>query len=273
VNLILTSRAYHDANKGKRPEMHKKLVEAMTKAEPEKLKDTVVRLEGTNWKDDYLWKKERGEKLPWFERIGGRVWHNPKTHFLQKLLSTAGSPVTTPLVNLLRASHYNPAADAAAVYGDEPAVTTHETGHAIDFNTPKIHTPKDPNNPGSINRLGNLGYQAAYSIPVAALVHEARANMRSQAALRSGLADDKKTYDEIMARRARVLPTGYGSYVGGAAASLISPSLSAPMALAGMAGGKIYGMARPHRPTTDKAPTAQPGETTKTSALLLHYLT
>ena len=220
-NLILSLRAYNRADKEDRPKKHEELAKAMESARPEELKDTVLRLEGTDLVDDLLWKKVRdGEKLPWTSRIGGRTWQNPRTSLFGKALGTAVYPVVT-LMNLFRASHYNPFSDAAVVYGDVPAATTHELGHAIDFNS------VSGKRPGFFRRLGRDAYTLLYPIMPLGLWHEGMANFRSRLALERALKDKPDLLHQIMVERDKVLPAGYGSYIAD---------------LPGMIGGKLVGL-------------------------------
>jgi hypothetical protein len=238
LNLILTGRAYHNASAKDRPEKHQAIAKAMEAAAPDQLNDTVVRLEGTDLIDDMLWKKRHGDQDPgrWYNRIGGRIMQNPRTSLLGKGFGMVGAIPSSLLTNLTRSSHYNPAADAASIYGDEPAVTTHELGHAIDFND------QSGKNPGLVGKLTRDGYDALYTfVPPLRLFHEGQANLKSRSALDQGLKDKPDDLHNILVRRDRVLPAGYGSYVGG----LVPPLLGAnPMALTGLVAGKAMGIAR-----------------------------
>ncbi len=238
--LLMTGRALHDPSIKGRPEGHKAVADAMTEAEPDALKDTVLRLGGTNLVDDLIWKKERGQDLPWYSQVGGRVWHNPRTTVLGKLVGTVGAPLGSLLTPLTRGSHYNPEADSAAIYADEPAISSHELGHAIDFN--KVGPTTQQTGLARFGRaLGRDAYRAAY-LPVLNLYHEAEANRHSRDALERGMADDPKQLQQLTEDRNRILPAGYGSYIGSAANTLAGGAL--PFApLAGMLGGKAYGAA------------------------------
>lgn len=210
-NLILSGRALHSANKADRPDKHRALAKAMESAAPDQLNDTVVRLEGTDLIDDLLWKKRHGTQDPgrWYDRIGGRIWQNPRTSLIGKGIGTLGAIPNALLANLGRSSHYNQYSDAASIYGDEPAVTTHELGHAIDFND------KGGKNPDLKRQLLRDGYGLLYAaVPPARLWHEGQANIKSRAALDAGLKDKPDELHNILVRRDRVLPAGYGSYVG-----------------------------------------------------------
>jgi len=232
-NLIMSGRALHSANKGDRPEKHEALAKAMESVAPDQLNDTVVRLEGTDLVDDMLWKKRHGDQDPgrWYNRIGGRIMQNPRTSLLGKGLGMAGAIPGAVFSNLFRSSHYSPAADAASIYGDEPAVTTHELGHAIDFND------QSGKNPGLGGKLTRDGYGLLYGlVSPARLWHEGQANIKSRSALDRGLKDKPDDLHNILWRRDRVLPAGYGSYVGD-----VVPGVGP---LTGMIAGRVGGIAR-----------------------------
>lgn len=246
--LLLTENAYTDPTrtltqefKKDRFKEHERNARLIEKYNPEALKDTVVRLGGVDSVDDLLWKKDRGENLPWYKRIGGRVLQNPKTGLIGKLLgypSTFISNIQTPLS---RASHYNPITDTVAEFMDEPAVTQHELGHALDFNT---LYGLNPGKGSMLNRAGKGFLRDAYALfnhpylpRFLTLLPEARANLLSDAALKHALGENSKKYKETNLRRQEVLPAGYGSYVGGAL-----PIPGGP--LLGMGLGKLYGILR-----------------------------
>src|SRR5690606_28949774 len=63
---------------------------------------------------------------------------------------------------------------------------------------------------------------------------EMRANRLSDEALRKALGENSQEYRERDLRRREVLPGGIGTYVGALA--------GAPGALAGLVGGKVYGL-------------------------------
>jgi hypothetical protein len=236
VNLILSGRSHHNAGKGDRPKAHAALAKAMESAAPEQLSDTVLRTEGTDFVDDMLWKKRHGDKDPgpWYNRIGGRIMQNPRTTSPMKALAALVYIPNAISSNLMRSSHYSPAADAAVVYGDEPAVSTHELGHAVDFNDQS--GPK----PGLGGRAVRDAYTLLYGmVPPARLWHEGQANLKSNTALNEGLKDDPVALNDIKVRRDRVLPAGYGSYVGWALTSFGGDPI---LPAAGLIGGKLVGL-------------------------------
>lgn len=221
---------------------HRDATEEFSRVRPQELSDTVVRYGGTDFIDDYLWKKERGEELPWYEQVGGRLMQSRRTGPLGKLHGAVSAIPTTLLTNLLRASHYNPATDAVGQYIDDPTITEHELGHAIDFNETK---PSDNwltrQGQGTLRDL----YTAAYGLPFVNLLHEAQANRESHKALTESVTDPDELFRREQARRA-TLPAGYGSYVGNAVGQAITLGTGAPVnfgGLSGLAAGKLYGLA------------------------------
>ena len=238
---------------GDRAQKHHDLAKTIEEGAPEgSLQNTKLRLGGSDTIDDVLWKKERpGEDLPWYKQIGGRVMHNPHSGIFGK----AQGMLTTPIANLYaatgRSSHYNPASDVATNYMDSPAITGHELGHAIDFNT-VAGKPSQNFAKRQLQGLGRDAYSALYqadSLPGTSLIpgmaatklwHEAQANIKSHDALRKGLKDKPDELHEHEVARSRTLPAGYGSYVGNAVGSVV-PGMGSVGALAGLIGGKAYG--------------------------------
>lgn len=235
-SLIMSGRALHNPQATpERIQSHTDTANMFAKARPDQLKDTVLRLGGTNIVDDLVWKKERhGEDLPWYKQIGGRVWNNPRTSLIGKLLGTVGTPISNVMSSLTRGSHYNPHTDTAVQFMDEPSVTEHELGHAIDFNQVTGKKPAKSMLGRFGQRLGRDAYGLAYSIPPVKLWHEGKANIESNEALEEGLADKPDELADRKARRWETLPAGYGSYIGNVA----GPQFALP----GMIAGKAVGM-------------------------------
>jgi len=236
--------------KNPKKEKHKKIVELLSKHRPDALSETVVRLGGPNLWDDMVWKAERdGEDLPWYKQLGGRVLQNPRTGPIGKILGYPSAPIKWLVSALTRGPNYDPTSDAVHQMWDNPSVTEHELGHAIDFN--KLTTG------GKIPKslLGRLGhgtlrdlYGEAYRIPFVNLIHETEANRESEEALAEGLSKEdflKRTKD-----RSKYLPSGIGSYVGAGLGSLGGMAIGDPSgalkglgAIGGAIGGKIGGPA------------------------------
>lgn len=239
-NLILTGRALHNPQYGDRPKAHKETADLMQSVRPEALKDTVLRLGGTNLIDDLVWKKERGESLPWYKQIGGRVMHNPRTSILGKMIGIPRSLIAAGVTPLVRGSHYNPESDVAVNYMDEQPVTEHELGHAIDFNTiaGQPSTKKGLKGFGErqVTGLGRDLYGMSYGIPAATLWHEGAANVRSSNALQEALKNKPEEWRKRQIRRWETLPAGYGAYVAGA----LDPTGAS--SLAGLGIGKVFGL-------------------------------
>jgi len=220
LNLILTSKAYHDPGKTpERREQHEETARLLEQYRPKALGNTELRLGGPNIIDDILWKKEApGQPLPWYKQLGGRVLHNPRTGPLGKVLGYPASVLNAMISPLFRASGYSPWTDTAEIYAHDNPITEHELGHAIDFNTFTNPTGKVP---GFLGRQAHGTardlYMGAYmGLPPARLWHEAQANRRSFLALRKALKENPEELRQRMIRRSQVLPAGYGSYVGGA---------------------------------------------------------
>ena len=243
TNLMLTGNALKDPSRSlfhkylpDRFEEHKHDAELIANSSDdnrEALKDTVLRLGGTNTIDDIVWKKDRGDNLPWYRRLGGRVLHNQKVSLPMRLIGMPQTLVTNAITPLLRASHYNRMSDTIGEYMHEPAVTQHELGHALDFNSLYGIKPGKGNMASKPLKglAGDLYHASYFMIPGANLVHEARANSLSDDALKKALGANSKEYKQNAIKRTRVLPAGYGSYVGTLAANPI----------AGMIAGRAYG--------------------------------
>ena len=277
LNLIISRRAYHSPHtKGRLPK-HRQIAEDIEAGSGDALSNTVLRLGGGDMIDDMIWKKETGKKLPWYKQLGGRVAQNPRTGPLGKLLGYPATVINDLSAPLARSDHYNPYTDAAHIYMDEPAVTSHEVGHAVDFNTlrdedketgeweAKGKIPKDFVPRAGKGTLRDL-YGISRAIPGVPLWQEAQANIKSRKALVKSLKDNPERLREILERRTQVLPSGYGSYVGSLGGGLVGgPTGASVGALAGLAGGKLTGLTmakqkdyidsvmRDHKPQHDTA--------------------
>lgn len=199
----------------------RQLAEDMERANPQALKNHNIVLGGTRLTRD----------IP-------RIVTNPRTSILGKGLGLATYPVTAALTNLTRGSHYNPFSDTTHLHGNSPATLTHELGHAIDFNSRPV--PKGDGVGGWFKRQGSGlmrdTYMVSRALPALMLYQEAMANTRSEEALRKAYKNDPAKLNKILDERQKVLPAGMGSYVG---------SLAGPMGpLAGLAAGKLYGLAQ-----------------------------
>jgi len=243
-NLVLTGRAYHSPQTGERRKKHEESAKLLEQIYPKELKDVIVRLGGTDAIDDLLWKRERGKQLPWYKQIGGRIWQNPRTGPFGKILGTVSYP-STMLSSLMRGSLYDPTADSISVYADEPAVTEHELGHAIDFagmgplsegGGAKGYVKRIP------RKLLRDAYSAIASLPLVSLRTEGRANWLSHKALTKALKDKPEELARRRARRWEVLAPAYGAEIGGTA--YLINKLLAMMAFPGMFLGKAVGLAR-----------------------------
>ena len=239
-------------NPRKRTDEHDAVVREFSKSQPDALADTVVRLGGPNIWQDMAWANPRDPSAPWYRRIGGRVLQNPRTGPLGKTLGYATAPLRAALASLTRAPHYDQYSDAVNNPIHSVPIAEHELGHAIDFNTMD-------GSGGRVSKsmLGRLGrgtlrdlYSLAYAIPGANLYHEARANIASDAAIRDQ-APSADAYADRAVARSKVLSSGYGSYLGNAAAlgvSAINPALSGPVRALGPVVGSMAGRQLGHNP-------------------------
>ena len=209
-----------------RAQRMKQLAQTMAQADPQALSDHQVYLGG-----------------PRLFRELKRTLTNPRTSVVGKTLGTLGLPSSNLSTALTRGSAYNPWSNSTYLYGDSPAVLSHELGHALDFNASQVpqYEPGKNKLMTWLRRQGKgLGrdlYGLAGSLPIVSLLHEANANQRSERALRKVLDDKPGKLNEILHDRQKVLPAGYGSYVG--------KTFGGPVgALAGLVGGKAYGLAQ-----------------------------
>jgi len=243
---IMSLRSYvNPQGTPQRRQKHEESAGLLEAAEPDALSGTKLRLGGSDLVDDLLWKREEpGQDLPWTQQIGGRNFQNPRTGPLGKALGLISTPLAALQGNLLRAPHYNPETDVATNYWDERGVTEHELGHAIDFNTVSSEKGKGKVSDSWLGRQGRGTvrdlYRLAYGIPGVNLWHEAQANRKSWKALESQLGKGSDKLLEHEYDRAKVLPAGYGSYIG----NTLSPLLGPAGAIGGMVGGKVVGTAR-----------------------------
>ena len=240
--LIMTGKAYDSPHTKGKDKKHRRTAEDLERGSGNALSDTILRLGGGDVIDDVLWKKERGEKLPWYKQLGGRVLQNPRTSLLGKAIGLPSTALQSAILPLFRMTSYNPYSDAAVNYTDDPVLTQHELGHAIDFNT--LTDAKGDTSKSWIGRQGEGAlrdlYTAVYSLPFVKLWHEAQANVESRKALVKAWEEDPdksvSELREVLKRRAEVLPAGYGSYIGDS----ITPVWGG---LPGLVAGKVYGLA------------------------------
>jgi hypothetical protein len=207
-----------------RGQKHLAIAKDMERVNPRALKDTRVYLGGPNLLSEYV-----------------RMYRNPRTSLPMKALGTLSLPLTAAVANLHRSSMYSPLTNSVYMMGDKPSVLTHELGHALDFNS----------RPLAKTWLGRQGrglmhdaYALSRAVPTlggpAALLQEERANTLSRINLEKAYKNDPDKLNEIMDERQRILPAGYGSYIGNAIGG--NTPLAGPAALAGMIGGKAYGL-------------------------------
>lgn len=173
----------------------------------ELLKDTLIRQGGSDIIDDLIWKKERGEPLPFYKQIGGRLWHNPHTSLLGKLVSTATYLPNMLYRNLFRSSHYFPSLDVVQIYGNTPGQLANLLGRAAAQK--------------SVHRYLSdlLAFADIPTVPISALPETLAAIRAAQMVRGSDLAKkNPELYAEIMpqlfAENARRIATPIGSMFG-----------------------------------------------------------
>lgn len=141
--------------------------------------------------DDFELKVNLGASRPWDNLK--RIWKNPRTSTLSKLLSTAVHPQVEIMSALNRSDHYNPFAHSISLYSPSKEILRHELGHAEDF--------KNREYPGA--------YAAAYSmLPFFKLYPEALA---SRYAAVNAAADGVS--EEDMKKLNRMMGGAYGTYL------------------------------------------------------------
>jgi hypothetical protein len=253
ATLLMTRRALSDPSRDllmrqdlEKIKRHEQTAKLFDKYDPEAVKDTVLRLGGSNAIDDIIYQKDRGRNLPWYNRIGGRIWQNPRTSIAGKLLGTVSYPYMSLLAAVNRGSNYNPFNDVATVYQNEDPMVEHELGHALDYN--KLFGVRPSAGKGVMGRIGQElkgaardAYMAAYKmVPGFNLVPEAQANIESQKALNYSLKDDPEELHRRTKRRLEVLPAGYATYVASSIPGL--NTVTVPATLAAMGIGKALGL-------------------------------
>ena len=215
-----------------RGQQHKQIAEDMAKTNPQELQDTMVYLGGPNLFKEYA-----------------RLYKNPRSSLLGKTHTALTLPIQAALMNITRGSAYHPVTDSVYLMGDKPSVLTHELGHAIDFNAQPVpeHKPGTSKFKTWAKRQGKGLMRDLYMysrmLPIvggmAALPQEALANSLSLENLKKTYADQPEKLEKLLAERQKVLPGGYGSYIGGAIPAPL-PGLN----VVGALGGKIYGLAQ-----------------------------
>lgn len=176
-------------------------VRMMDEQYPEELKDTEVRLGGTNTLNDI-----------------GRIWTNKRTTVPGKLVGTAATPIGNLFMTLGRGDFYNPYADTVNLFGTKPGMVAHELGHAADFNSGKSRILRDlyTLGRGPDAALARIATGGSAPGPLS-LWQELAANRKALHA--AGANDDDGT------RSARVWSAAapsYGSYAGAALGGLAS---------------------------------------------------
>lgn len=163
-------------------QLYKRILEKMEESNPEELRDVVVHLGGTRNLSDAL-RTVTNRNIGIFSRIG----------------NTLRLPVrimASTMANNDRADHYDPDSNAVTLYGDNPAVLTHELGHAIDYNRYK----------------GWGRFKKGWLYAINALKDEAAANKASEEAIVKAFKDNPKVLSALQTLRVRTLPRGFYTY-------------------------------------------------------------
>lgn len=177
-----------------------RVIDTMSKAHPEELKDVLVNLGGTNLVSDFK-----------------RLYNSKQISIPEKILGALSEIPTTIGASLNRADHYNPLTNSVTSYSGNPHVLEHELGHAVDFNKRKgLERSLYSTAPVLIGAAGvATGMKPASDAAIALrnLLVEARATS-------GALKVTKKERPGEAAASRNVLFPAYGSYVGGAGTGL-----------------------------------------------------
>ena len=213
------------ADDDERAQKLKQITKNLEKVRKQELGDHQVLLGGTN----------AFKEIP-------RILKNKRTSILGKVFGLGTYLPQSLMMNALRGSHYNPLSDTSVIYGNSPAVLTHELGHALDFNERPVS--KEKGFEGLIAREGGGllrdGYMMSRAFAPIMLAQEGLANINSEDALMAAYKKDPQTLNKILSDRQRVLPAGFGSYLGG---TIGAPLLGPAGPLVGLAAGKAIGLA------------------------------
>lgn len=203
-------KRYQILEDDERGNLYKSLADAMYDTDPESLSDTKVYLGGASVLDRLK-----------------RVWKNRRTTLLTKLLGTGMVPASSIYTNLMRSDHYEPISDSVTLFSDNPAVLTHELGHAIDFN--KLRNPaKDPEAKSRLAKVWRAiknevkstprdlyTFQRAFMgkiAPFTTLYQETAANKRSLDNINKLKEEHPELVDAIKKLRTKQLPAAWSTY-------------------------------------------------------------
>lgn len=203
----------------KRARVYRKLLTKMQEGSNGELDDVAVRLGGPRFFSDLR-----------------RTIVNPRTTVLGKVLGVATHPISYITSNLGRSDHYNPLSHTAVIYSHNPAIATHELGHAIDMNPAgevdynmitgeRSKASKEApirsalyreikNIPSDAYRSmrvirGGLGLPEGVDYPITLYV-ERNANVKSDKAIEKSFSPKAK--DLIRDARSETLPAAYMTY-------------------------------------------------------------
>jgi hypothetical protein len=176
------------------------------------LKDTLVRLNGTDTIDDIK-----------------RIWHNDKQGLIAKLISTPLTPISNLMVSLTRGTSYNPYSNTANIFQNIPEFAQHELGHAADFNKKNKITRTSYGLSRMLEGvlLNTVGLKAG---PLAQW-QETAANREAYKAV----GDDKSAWQNF---RRRVWP-GRGTYMGALGGSVAALAAGMPPVIGGAIGSPV----------------------------------
>ena len=239
---------YRIDEKDRKAKMYKKLMAAMLKENPNQLNDVRVNLGGPRYIHDIR-----------------RALTNSRTFPLLRPLYALTTPVTDFVTNIARSDHYNPLNNTVTLYSDNPAIMSHELGHAIDINSWGLGGARDKEKESKqkvlrraftklMRHIKNLP-RDAYSVgkgifsnpaseyfnPVLGkgltLWQEAMANTRSFLNIRKALKKNPEALKNLYILRNKALPAAYSTYLLG------SMDLDPSVAVKGFLRAKLLGEA------------------------------
>ena len=192
---------------------------------PKELSDRVLlRLGGEDFIDDFIWRKGKAPG----RRIGGRTWANPRVPTGLKLFYTLTQPIGRVGHMIMRTSRYDPITNTATVYQNDPAVSQHELGHAIDINRrlrqlgwrktmKQLEADRAPAR--DVKKLLQHAYLGHMKLPGyehtdGTLMAEALANSERHKAIEKALKEkDPVEYYKQLAHRAEKLEPAFQTYL------------------------------------------------------------
>lgn len=211
------------SDKDTRAQVHKEIYDRMRRVNPDELSTVRISLGGDDPVTSVL-----------------RVLRNKRLSLLTKAIGVPIAAAASLGLSSQRANAYNPFTDTIDLHSDNPAILTHELGHAIDINA---KTPKYALNdkPGIINAIKRqfgalprdsyvLTSALADFLPVVGpllknIYMEGAANTHSLANVSKAFKDNPKALKHLKRMRTRSLFPAYSTYITGTA----KPYLPAPL--------------------------------------------